>query len=129
MSRGARSLVRRLARRGRRWVAGSFQDPKGPPSVTFSGRDPHPVPPGTTLLEAALEVALSLDHFCGGNCSCGTCRVEVIQGDGFLSHPRPDEALVLGPVALDAGDRLACQAQVRGPVEVRIPPFFGVRSE
>ena len=84
---------------------------------------------GTTILEAALQADLSLDHFCGGNCSCGTCRVEVVQGDQFLSNPRPDESLVLGPVALDAGDRLACQAQVRGSVEVRVPRFFGVRAE
>ena len=84
---------------------------------------------GTTILEAALEAGLSLDHFCGGNCSCGTCRVEVVQGDRNMSTPRPDESLVLGPGALEAGDRLACQAQVRGPVEVRVPRFFGVRDE
>ena len=129
MSRGARSLVRRLARRGRRWVAGASQGAEGPPSVTFSGKPPLPVEAGTTILEAALKADLTLDHFCGGNCSCGTCRVEVVQGDQFLSRPRPDESLVLGPVALDAGDRLACQAQVRGPVEVQVPRFFGVRSE
>ena len=103
--------------------------PTGEPGVSFGGADPIPVSPGTTGLEAAQVAGLELDHFCGGNCSCGTCRVEVTRGEGNLSTPRPDESLVLGPVALDAGDRLACQAQIRGPVEVQIPRYFGVRDE
>jgi uncharacterized 2Fe-2S/4Fe-4S cluster protein (DUF4445 family) len=34
------------------------------------------------------------------------------------------EELVLGADRIKAGDRLACQAQVLGDVEVRIPAWF-----
>jgi uncharacterized 2Fe-2S/4Fe-4S cluster protein (DUF4445 family) len=36
----------------------------------------------------------------------------------------PMEQLVLGMDAQRRGDRLACQAQVHGPVKVRVPEFF-----
>ena len=81
------------------------------------------------IAEAAEALDIDLDHFCGGCCSCGTCRVEVLRGEQSLSRAQPDESLVLGPTALDAGDRLACQAHIHGQVRVRIPRFFGVRDE
>lgn len=130
MSGGPKRLVRRLASKGRRLFSSAVEEThKGVPSVQFVGLSRTDVEPGTTLLEAARSLDIDLDHFCGGCCSCGTCRVEVLVGGGFLSRPQPDESLVLGPNALDAGDRLACQSRIHGPVEVRIPAFFGVRDE
>jgi len=81
---------------------------------------------GNTLLACALQADIDLDHYCGGTCSCSTCRIEVMQGGENLSPSRPDEQLVLGPDAEDRGDRLACQARILGPVTIRIPEFFGV---
>ena len=52
------------------------------PRVTFL----HPegksgeVPANMTLLEAASELGFPLDHECGGNASCTTCRVKVQLG-------------------------------------------------
>jgi 2Fe-2S ferredoxin len=77
---------------------------------------------GTTILGAALALDLELRHYCGGNCSCGTCRVEVVEGT--LSARQSNEEVVLGMEAADRGDRLACQAAVSGPVTVRIPEWF-----
>lgn len=105
----------------------SAPGPSLPPTVVFKGAvdDPAPVEEGETLLRAALRMDLELDHFCGGSCSCGTCRVVILAGGEHLSSPGGSEQAVLG-VALDRGDRLACQARIYGPVEVHIPEFFGV---
>ncbi len=100
----------------------------GPVEVRFQGAAAGRFPAGTTLLEAARSLGVDLDHYCGGNCSCGTCRVEVVRGGEHLARMRSSEAMVLGHEAVRAGDRLACQARVLGPVEVRVPAFFMVRG-
>ena len=51
-------------------------------------------------------------------------RVEVLSGGGEMSPAQPMELLVLGGDAAARGDRLACQAEVRGDVRVRIPDWF-----
>lgn len=79
---------------------------------------------GTTLLESALAAGVDLRSYCGGNCSCGTCRVEIVGGARHLSRPQGMEELVLGSEAAARGDRLACQAEVLGDVEVRVPEWF-----
>jgi 2Fe-2S ferredoxin len=79
---------------------------------------------GTSILTAALEAKVDLDHFCGGNRSCGTCRVEVVSGGDRLSPRQPGEALVLGPRHQGPEHRLACQARVYGPVRVKVPAWF-----
>ncbi len=122
--RGGQAAIRVVS--GRKSTGGV---PALPPSVEFRGQEVVAVEPGTTMLAAAVAQDLDLDHFCGGNCSCGTCRVEITQGHEHLSKPRPDEEMVLGAMALAAGDRLACQARLEGPVQVVIPRFFGVRDE
>ena len=35
---------------------------------------------GTTILDAALDHNVPLNHNCGGNCACSTCHVVVEQG-------------------------------------------------
>jgi ferredoxin len=92
--------------------------------VAFSGRcsGSGVVAKGSTLLEAGEALGLDLDHFCGGNCSCGTCRLEVVSGMRNLSRMDPMERAVLG-IAADDGSRLACQARAFGPVDVRVPEF------
>ena len=79
---------------------------------------------GTTLLEVAEVLGVDLDHFCGGQCSCGTCRIEVTNGPENLSKPSPKETLVLGPIAASRGDRLACQARVMGDAQITVPKWF-----
>ena len=79
---------------------------------------------GTTLLEAASLLDVELSHYCGGNCSCGTCRVEIMAGARHLSKQRTAEKMALGAAHTAAGHRLGCQTQVLGPVTVRIPDWF-----
>lgn len=94
------------------------------PRVTFI----HPqgksgtVTRNLTLLDAAKELGFSLNHDCGGNASCTTCRVEVQSGNENLSEIDFDEQDLLDREALsDPRHRLACQARVQGDVIVRVP--------
>ena len=121
-----------LARRALRTAANRFTDrlrgqpatPTGPVTVEFAGLSTGEVPGGVTLLEAARLLGVDLNHYCGGTCSCGTCRVVVVDGLRLLSRAEGREEMVLGASSTARGDRLACQARVLGPVKVRVPDRF-----
>lgn len=76
---------------------------------------------GSTVLDAARTHDLELRSYCGGNCSCGTCRIEVLRGGGNLSRPADNETFTLGMEAAHRGDRLACQTRILGEVELQFP--------
>ncbi len=115
--------IRGLGRRVRAAVRGA-PPPSGPPFVHFEGGVSGPVSAGATLLEAAKQLGVELNHYCGGTCSCGTCRLEIVEGGHSLSAAEGRERMVLGPVYADGGDRLGCQAKVLGTVHVRVPARF-----
>ena len=94
------------------------------PVVVDFGSARGEVERGITLLDAAQRLDVDLSSYCGGNCSCGTCRVEIVAGERNLSNCQGMERQALGPHAARAGNRLACQTRVLGPVTVRIPAFF-----
>lgn len=123
-ARGSRlvALARRVGQRLGR--GGEPPVPQGPVEVIFEGRARGPVPGGVSLLAAARMLEVDLSHYCGGMCSCGTCRVQVVAGRDNLSRPQGNEAMVLGDARARAGDRLACQARVLGPVTVKVPAWF-----
>ncbi len=94
------------------------------PRVTFL----HPegksgdVEANLTLLEAAQALGFPLNHDCGGNASCTTCRVEVQNGPDSLSEIDFEEQDLLDREALgEPWHRLGCQARVLGDVVVRVP--------
>ncbi len=118
-----RPHLRRALRRLRARLAAP-----GPVIVRFEGDagvlGEGEVAPGRTLLEAAERLSVDLDHFCGGQGKCGTCRVEVLAGAEALPRATGRERAVLGDAAFRAGSRLACQATPRGAVTVRVPARF-----
>ena len=81
------------------------------------------VDPGTTVLEAALENDIELEHNCGGFCACTTCHVIVGAGEDNLSEIDDCEDERLSMVeGLTIHSRLGCQAVVEeGDVTVAIP--------
>ena len=67
---------------------------------------------GTSLLEAS-DGPDGPIPFCCRSASCGTCRVEVLEGADCLSRPEQDELDVLHMYAESAERvRLACQARL-----------------
>ena len=94
------------------------------PRVTFL----HPegksgeVSEGLSLLEVAEQLGFPLNHDCGGNASCTTCRVDVIAGEENLSDIDFDEQDLLDREAMtEPYHRLGCQARVFGDVIVQVP--------
>jgi ferredoxin, 2Fe-2S len=94
------------------------------PRVTFLHPDGKSgeVPADLSLLEAAEQLGFPLNHDCGGNASCTTCRVDVIAGGENLSDIDFDEQDLLDREALtEPYHRLGCQARILGNVIVQVP--------
>ena len=73
------------------------------------------VSPGDTVLDAALEHGVELEHACGGNCACTTCHLYVVEGGDGLTPPEEVETDRLSTAdGLQANSRLGCQAILRG---------------
>ena len=74
---------------------------------------------GGTLLGAAMKNGVRLMHVCGARTLCATCRVVVESGADNLTPMRPSERFSLRwHLSISPRTRLACQARVRGLVEV-----------
>lgn len=92
------------------------------PKVTFQpGGRSGEVEPGVSLLEAAFQLGVEVNHVCGGSAACSTCRVIVIAGAGALAEVGTDERDRMALEFLEPPTRLACQARVLSDVVVTIP--------
>jgi uncharacterized 2Fe-2S/4Fe-4S cluster protein (DUF4445 family) len=88
------------------------------PRVTFKPYDlTVKVPEGENLLRAALDAGVHINASCGGEGVCGKCRILVEAG-----QPSCPSTTLLSSEEWHLGYRQACQCQVVGDVEVRIPP-------
>jgi adenylate cyclase len=76
------------------------------------------VPRGTTLLEAALQAGLPVARACGGGGLCGRCGLEILSGAEALAAPSAEEQRAKENNRVPLELRLACQVEVRGPLEV-----------
>lgn len=98
------------------------------PRITFKLKDKGmtaDVEKGISVLDAALRFRVPIYHTCGGNASCSTCRVIVLEGADRLSGVESAEAQVLDAFDLKSPHRLGCQAQLTGgDVIVRIPEWI-----
>lgn len=76
---------------------------------------------GATILEVAKLVGADLTSICGGQGTCGKCRV-VIEKEGRNAGSITEiEKELLSPTEISAGYRLACCTPVRDHLTVRIP--------
>ncbi|MFH0965864.1 MAG: ASKHA domain-containing protein [Planctomycetota bacterium] len=76
------------------------------------------VEPGTTILAAVSSAGIALNTPCGGNGTCGNCRVRVIEG---RAAPTDAECELLSERELADGFRLACRARVETDLVLSIP--------
>lgn len=77
------------------------------------------VAPGTNLLEAARQAGIGLASVCGGEGTCGRCRVTIMSGE--VSAPVDADRRFLSQLELTSGQRLACRCQVHSDVKVQVP--------
>ena len=72
---------------------------------------------GKTLLEVAATAGVAIDSACGGQGTCGKCRVVVTLG---RAGGQPGDQL--SPAEIQQGMALACQATLEDDLVVEIPP-------
>lgn len=81
---------------------------------------------GENLLDIAASADLMLDVSCGGQGSCGKCRVRILSGLTEVADPAETDAL--SKEELDLGYRLACRLRVTDDLEVLIPEIGAIQS-
>lgn len=79
------------------------------------------VPEGTHLLDVSEDVGTGIVYGCR-QCGCGTCMMEVVEGEEGLAPPSVLELRVLEHHEAGAHRRLACQARIVGDVTLRPRP-------
>ncbi|MGZ3770305.1 MAG: 2Fe-2S iron-sulfur cluster-binding protein [Bdellovibrio sp.] len=72
-----------------------------------------------TLLDFALRLGISLDHTCGGNGTCGTCLIRVVEGGEKLEARNELESEIAQDRGFEADERLACQLTLVDGLVVR----------
>ena len=91
--------------------------------VTFqpSGRSGY-VLPGTSLIEAAGRMGVILQTPCGGQGTCGKCRVRLVgESEADERSMAADGGGLLSKEEIAQGIRLACQTRVDAPMVVDVP--------
>jgi len=72
----------------------------------------------TKIIEAAARAGITLDTPCGGQGTCGKCRVRLLD---VACEPGERERAVFTPKELTDGFRLACQSELCGPTTIEVP--------
>lgn len=68
---------------------------------------------GTTVLDAALNHGIPIEHACEKACACTTCHLHIREGYDSLGEPTDQEEDMLDKAwGLDPDSRLGCQAVV-----------------
>lgn len=67
-----------------------------------------PIKTGETLLSIGLEAGVPIEHACGGNGFCTTCKCTVASGEEHLDAINDKEE----NMGVDTPERLTCQAVV-----------------
>ncbi|MGK0362707.1 MAG: 2Fe-2S ferredoxin [Bradymonadia bacterium] len=78
------------------------------------------VEPETNLLEASRVCGAPVQTLCHGIAACVQCKVRIIEGKEALSPPENLEKDRIGNTYHITGERLGCQARVRGDVIVEV---------
>jgi uncharacterized 2Fe-2S/4Fe-4S cluster protein (DUF4445 family) len=73
---------------------------------------------GTSLLDVAIAAGVEIESVCGGQGTCGKCRVIATNGLSAVTEVEEQE---LTEAERQAGYRLACQAIVQDDVQVVVP--------
>lgn len=83
------------------------------------------VPSGGTLLNTLADQNIFIPSACGGQGTCGVCKVHVVEGGGSIL---PTELTHISRKQARAGERLACQVKVKQDMKLQVEPeLFDVR--
>ena len=76
------------------------------------------VTPGTRFVDVTDEYPGAQVPYSCRSASCGTCRVEVVEGASAMTPPEDDELEVLEVFGDDDGVRLCCQLQLASETDM-----------
>jgi 2Fe-2S ferredoxin len=77
--------------------------------------------PGESVLEALIRSDVGISHSCGGNGTCGTCRIIVNEGLEKL-HPRTElETEIAADRNFHQSERLGCQTRPTYNLKISVP--------
>jgi len=74
---------------------------------------------GKTILEASRELGVEIESLCGGEQTCGKCKVKLMEGE--VSPFAEEEGKFISESAKIEGYRLACSTTIHGNVLVFVP--------
>ncbi len=89
----------------------------GPCEIRVNEEDPFTVEGGGTLLDALYQQRIFIPSACGGQGTCGFCKVTVRDGGGPVL---PTELPYLSRRERAEGVRLACQVKVKQPMTLHV---------
>jgi len=101
--------------------------PSGDVKILINGDPDKAVtaPAGSTLLNTLADNQIFIPSACGGQGTCGVCRVTVLEGGGSIL---PTETGHINRGDAREGVRLSCQVKVKQDMEIEIPSeIFEVR--
>ncbi len=83
---------------------------------------------GESVLEAAMDAGINIEHACGGVCACSTCHVYIESGMGRLTEAtEAEEDRVEEAPGLQRNSRLSCQCEIvkesGEAIVVRVPSW------
>ncbi len=80
---------------------------------------------GQSILDAALDSGIEIEHACEKSCACTTCHVIVREGYDSMEEPDELEDDYLDKAwGLEPESRLSCQARVSGKdLVVELPKY------
>jgi len=102
-------------------VANKYLADYGECAITINDAEPLVVEGGSSLLQSLYNNKIFIPSACGGQATCGECRVRVLQGGGEIL---PTETPFFNRAEIRAGMRLACQVKVRSDVAIEIPEEY-----
>lgn len=97
------------------------------------------VPLGATVLDAARQLGVEIESICGGQQTCGKCRVVVREGEfakfgirsagAHLSPAQEREARYAARAGFGKDVRLSCGGIILGDLVVEVPPESQTRKQ
>ena len=100
--------------------------PGGKVDILINGEKTYKVSSGGTLLNVLADQKIFIPSACGGQGTCGVCKVHVMEGGGALL---PTEVGHVSRGEAREGVRLSCQVKVKEDMKLEVEPeLFDVRK-
>ncbi len=76
---------------------------------------------GKSLLEILLAAKIEINNSCGGQASCGTCKVKLVESNDVIHPINELEAEYFQYRQRDKNIRLACQVFPKSSLSIEVP--------